>query len=190
MPKIIVDKDFEIEDVLRFATEKHKGQKRDDGSDYITHPIRVAKIVDDFKAKNSANRKILIAGALLHDTIEDTYTSYKELSQNFGEVVASLVMELSTAEYACHYKGKAQYLAEKMEHMTSYALTIKLADRLDNISDLKGCTKQKKVKTINDTIYILDYLEKQRPLTKSQIALFNAIKEKIEMYKKTITNIK
>ena len=94
-------------------------------------------------------------------------------------------MELSTAEYACTFKGKAQYLAEKMEYMTSYALTIKLADRLDNVSDLKGCTPQKKEKTINDTIYILNYLSEKRELTKAQTALCKAIEEKIEIYKNT-----
>ena len=184
MAKIKLDKEIDLEEVLRFATEKHKGQKRDDGNDYITHPIRVAKLVDNFKAKNSANREVLLAAAFLHDTLEDTDTSYKELATKFGEVVASLVLELTTAKYACHTIGKSQYLAEKMQHMTSYALTIKLADRLDNIMDLKGCRIEKQTKMINDTIYILNYLEKNRKLTKPQIAISNAIKDKIESYKK------
>ena len=187
MPKIELDKEIDLEEVLNFATEKHKGQKRDDGNDYIIHPIRVAKLVDEFKGKYSTNRKVLLAAAFLHDTLEDTNTSYKELVDNFGEVVASLVLELTTAKYACHYIGKAQYLAEKMQHMTSYALTIKLADRLDNIMDLKGCRPEKKTKMINDTVYILNYLEKNRKLTKSQIAISNAIKDKIESYKKVET---
>lgn len=181
MTKIMLDKDLDLNNVLEFAKEKHKGQKRDDGREYITHPIRVAKLVDDYKGKYSSNRKILFAAAILHDTLEDTNTSYKELVDNFGEVVASLVLELTTAKYACHYIGKAQYLAEKMEHMTSYALTIKLADRLDNISDLAGCKPEKKEKMINDTIYIMSYLEKNRKLTKSQKALSSAIKEKINV---------
>ena len=180
MTAIKLDKDFKLEDVLEFATKKHKGQKRDDGQEYIVHPIRVANIVNEYKGKYSSNKKILLAAALLHDTLEDTYTSYKELAEKFGKYVASLVLELTTADYACNYKGKAVYLSEKMEHMTSYALTIKLADRLDNISDLHGCSEAKKQKTIKDTIYILDYLEKRRELTKSQIMLIDAIKEQIE----------
>ena len=180
MAEFVVEKNIEVDldKVLQFATEKHKGQKRDDGSDYITHPIRVAKIVEDFKAKTSSNRKVLLAAALLHDTLEDTYTSYREIEENFGEYVASLVLELTTATFACHYKGKAQYLAEKMEHMTSYALVIKLADRYDNISDLKT-NYPKKLKTIKDTYYILDYLESHRELTSSQTALKDAIRAKL-----------
>ena len=106
MPKIELDREIDLEEVLRFATEKHKGQKRDDGRDYITHPIRVAKIVEKFKAGKSVNKNVLIAGALLHDTLEDTYTSYKELVDKFGDVVASLVLELTNADYCCKFIGK------------------------------------------------------------------------------------
>ena len=185
MAVIKLDKDFEIEDVLRFATEKHKGQKRDGGEDYISHPIRVAKIVDEYKAKNSLNKKVLIAAALLHDTLEDTYTSYNEIVDNFGEIVASIVMELTTAKYGCKIIGKAQYLAEKMQFMTNYALFIKLADRLDNLCDMKGCTEEKKQRTIKDTIYIMDYLQKRRTLTKSQKKLADSIKQQIDLMLKT-----
>lgn len=189
MTKILLDIDLDLNKVLEFAKEKHKGQKRDDGREYITHPMRVAKLVDDYKGKASSNRKILFAAALLHDTLEDTYTSYKELVNNFGEIVASLVLELTTAKYACHYIGKAQYLAEKMEHMTSYALTIKLADRLDNLMDLSGCSQEKQEKMINDTIYILSHLEKNRNLTKPQQELSKAIKEQISLYTKNHKNV-
>ena len=182
MPKIELDREIDLEEVLRFATEKHKGQKRDDGRDYITHPIRVAKIVEKFKAGTSINKNVLIAGALLHDTLEDTYTSYKELCDKFGEVVGSLVLELTNADYCCKLVGKALYLAEKMQYMTNYALFIKLADRYDNICDL-NTKPEKKIRTIKDTYYILDYLEKHRSMTKSQLKLVSAIKEKLEEYK-------
>ena len=72
MSKIKLDKEINLDEVLRFAKEKHKGQKRDDGQEYITHPIRVAKIIYDYKAKYSSNKEVLIAAALLHDTLEDT----------------------------------------------------------------------------------------------------------------------
>ena len=78
-----------------------------------------------------------------------------------------------------------------MEHMTSYALTIKLADRLDNLMDMAGCKQEKQEKMINDTIFILSHLEKNRKLTKSQQELSDAIKEEINVYKnkqKNITN--
>ena len=184
MPKIKLEKKIDLEEVLRFATEKHKGQKRDNGVDYIIHPIRVAELVDKYKGKESQNREILLAAALLHDTLEDTYTSYRELEENFGPVVASIVQELTTAKYGSKMIGKGLYLAEKMQMMTNYALTIKLADRYDNLCDLSNCTEEKQKRTINDTKYILDYLEKRRTFTKSQQTLTNLIKEKLEEFDK------
>lgn len=184
MPKIKLEKKIDLEEVLRFATEKHKGQKRDNGVDYIIHPIRVAELVDKYKGKESQNREILLAAALLHDTLEDTYTSYRELEENFGEIVASIVQELTTAKYGSKMIGKGLYLAEKMQMMTNYALTIKLADRYDNLCDLSNCTEEKQKRTINDTKYILDYLEKRRTFTKSQQTLTSLIKEKLEEFDK------
>ena len=180
MPKIELEKPIDLDEVLKFATEKHKGQKRDDGKDYIVHPIRVAKLVDEYKAKYSQNREVIVAAALLHDTLEDTYTSYRELKEKFGEVVASIVQELTTAKYGSKMIGKGLYLAEKMQMMTNYALTIKLADRYDNLCDLDKCSEDKIKRTINDTEYILDYLEKHRNLTKSQQIFTKLIKNRLE----------
>ena len=180
MPKIELEKPIDLDEVLKFATEKHKGQKRDDGKDYIVHPIRVAKLVDEYKAKYSQNREVIVAAALLHDTLEDTYTSYRELKEKFGEVVASIVQELTTAKYGSKMIGKGLYLAEKMQMMTNYALTIKLADRYDNLCDLDKCSENKIKRTINDTEYILDYLEKRRNFTKSQQIFIKLIKSKLE----------
>ena len=184
MPKIILEKPINLKEVLEFATEKHKGQKRDDGKDYIIHPMRVAELVDKYKACDSKNREILIAAALLHDTLEDTYTSYKELVENFGEAVASLVQELTTAKFASKTIGKGLYLAEKMQYMTNYALTIKLADRLDNVNDLLGCKPEKQARVIKETYYILDYLTKRRSLTNSQQQLATEIKNTLDKYHK------
>lgn len=181
MAKIQLEKPIDLEEVLRFATKKHKGQKRDNGDDYIVHPIRVAKIVDEFKAKNSKNREILIAAALLHDTLEDTYTSYRELEETFGQEVASFVQELTSAKYCSKLISKKLYLAEKMQMMTSYALTIKLADRYDNVRDLRGTSKEKQKRTIEDTRFILEYLAKRRTLTDSQRKLSAAIKKELDI---------
>lgn len=149
-----------------FAKRKHKGQKRDGGEPYIIHPIRVARLV--FENKRSANMSILLCSALLHDTLEDTYTSYKELSENFGEVIASMVMELTTASTACKIEGKENYLWHKMEHMTSYALYIKLADRLDNIADLAHSTDEKRQRVYKETKAIISHLSGTIKFTSSQ----------------------
>lgn len=189
MPKINLEKAINLDEVLKFATEKHKEQKRDDGEPYIVHPIRVAKIVDEYKAKFSQNREVLIASALLHDTLEDTYTSYRELQEKFGKEVASIVEELTTAPCVPKMIGKGLYLAEKMQMMTNYALIIKFADRYDNLCDLNNSSASKREKTINDTIFIIDYLQKHRNLTDAQEEIQNLIKQKInELTGKEIYN--
>ena len=50
-----INVDINIDEVLAFATEKHKGQVRADGSDYITHPIRVSKLVETYKPSKNAD---------------------------------------------------------------------------------------------------------------------------------------
>lgn len=157
-----------------FAKERHKGQKRDGGEDYIIHPVRVARIV--LENKRSKNISILLCSALLHDTLEDTYTSYKELEEKFGEAIASLVMELTTASLASRIEGKDHYLCHKMEHMTSYALYVKLADRLDNITDLDNSSEEKRNRMYNQTRTIISYLADHITFTSSQ----QRIVEKIE----------
>lgn len=174
---IDINEEVNIDEVLEFAKERHKGQLRADGQEYVTHPIRVSELVAKFKPSNNAN--ILKAGALLHDVLEDTYTSYRELQDRFGEVVASLVMEVTSSTYVPKLVGKQIYLAHKMQYMSSYALIIKLADRLDNISDLK-CVKPEKVrKTFFDTVYMINYIERKRILTEAQSNLISAIRAKL-----------
>ena len=171
---IDINEEINIDDVLAFATERHKGQLRSDGQEYITHPIRVSNLVAEYKPSQNSN--VLKAGALLHDVLEDTYTSYRELEDRFGEIVASLVMEVTSSTYVPKLVGKQIYLAHKMRYMSSYALIIKLADRLDNISDLKGLKEEKIRKTFFDTIYMVNYIERKRILTDAQKQLINAIR--------------
>lgn len=78
----------------RFAGEHHAGQKRkgEAGEPYINHLIEVAELVacsDDVLDTN------LVMAAFLHDTVEDTGVSPRELQQRFGDDVAALVMEVT-----------------------------------------------------------------------------------------------
>lgn len=173
-----INDEINIDEVLEFATERHKGQVRADGSDYITHPIRVSKLVAEYKPSRNGN--ILAAGALLHDILEDTYTSYKELCDKFGIVVASLVMEVTSSGFMPKLVGKRFYLAHKMQYMSSYALVIKLADRLDNLTDMRAVALEKIKRTYFDTIYMINYLEGKRNLTDPQKNLISAIRGKLE----------
>lgn len=164
--------------VLNFAKQKHLGQFRKDGvTPYINHPIMVAELIK--KYKKSRNIDAIVAAALLHDTLEDTYTSYRELEDNFGEMVASMVMEVTTASYMPQLVGKGNYLKHKMIDMSNYSLCIKLADRLANLIDAKTLTDKQKQKLIFDTYEIVEYLEEKRELTVAQIDLISAIKQQL-----------
>lgn len=164
--------------VLDFARQKHLGQLRKDGvTPYINHPILVAELIK--KYKKSRNIDAIVAAALLHDTLEDTYTSYRELEDNFGEMVASMVMEVTTASYMPYLVGKSNYLKHKMIDMSNYSLCIKLADRLANLMDAKTLPAEKQQQIIFDTYEIIEYLEEKRELTIAQQDLIKAIKNQL-----------
>ena len=124
---------------LNFAAEKHEGQKRKiTGTPYILHPMEVAAIVGTM-----TNDPEIIAGALLHDTVEDTGATPEELEERFGRRVADYVraesenkrsdlpagdtwmirkQETIDALAACTDRGvKIICLADKLANMRSFA---------------------------------------------------------------------
>ena len=172
----------DYEYVLEFAKKKHEGQFRADGvTPYINHPIQVAAIVK--RVKKSADIDSIVAAALLHDTLEDTYTSYRELTDEFGEMVASMVMEVTTASYVPMLIGKSNYLKRKMVDMSNYALVIKLSDRLANLIDSKTLSEERRYRLIVDTHDIIEYIEAHRELTGTQKVLITVIREQLAKIK-------
>lgn len=111
-----------------FAREKHKGQLDDDGIDYFSSHIQqveqiVRKVTED---------EDVICAALLHDTLEDTSTTYEELVQNFGKRIADLVNEVT-------HEGKADSKGYYFPRLKSKdAILIKFADRLSNLSRMNS----------------------------------------------------
>ncbi len=163
-----------LKKAIDFAVKMHEGQTRLNGEPYIKHPLHVVQNV--LKYKKSKNIEVLLMSACLHDTIEDTETTYYDIVQNFGPQVASLVLELTTDEDMKNALGKQQYLSIKMKNMSSWALVIKLCDRLDNVNDLVNCEDEKfKNKYINETIEIIDYLLKNAKLSNTHIAIIEQI---------------
>jgi Guanosine polyphosphate pyrophosphohydrolases/synthetases len=146
-----------------FATDKHKMQHRKNGSPYITHPISVANLLLKYKKSHNINR--LLAAAYLHDTLEDTDTSYYELVDVFGYDIAGIVMELTTNEDMKNDIGKNKYLAYKLNSMTKWALAIKLCDRLDNVSDLETMDESFRKRYMEETAFIIDYICEHRELS-------------------------
>lgn len=179
-------------EAVEFAKKKHKGQKRRfSGGEYIEHPLRVAQIVKKYKRSHKIND--LISAAILHDTLEDTNTTEEELKNLFGELVASLVKQLTSDEKEKTKQGKPEYLAKIMSDprkMDSWALIIKLADRYDNIITLMDNNLYEKKdrefmkRYCNETGFILNQIKEKRILSKTQEKLMNAIEEKMLYFKK------
>ncbi|MCL5093828.1 MAG: HD domain-containing protein [Patescibacteria group bacterium] len=162
----------------KLAKKLHEGQlRKNNGEPYANHPERVAELVAQYKT--SHRLEDLLAAAMLHDTIEDTDYSKEEIEEKFNKLVASLVEELTSDEKELKKKGKANYLTEKMLKMSNWGLTIKLADRLDNVSDLNDCPKEFAERYTKETKQILDVLEEKRELTNAHKELIKAIREKI-----------
>src|SRR3989344_667512 len=120
----------------------HRGQVRDNGTRYFDHPRVVATIV--FQELRLYDWQ-MIAVALLHDIIEDSYLlSEEQISLLFGQEVA-LWVKLLTKEPGVDYHSRL------MECDIWQVLTIKLCDRLSNIRDLKNCTLEKQVRYLKET---------------------------------------
>lgn len=155
---------------LRFSEEKHKGQKRNStGDDYIVHPIFTSYLIVKFK--NSKHIYDLVSAAILHDILEDTDTTQEELVKEFGLFISSLVLEVTNDEKLMKKMGKLEYQKKKVVGISNYGLIIKLCDRLSNIYDKPW------QKYIKQTIELLDYLESNRKLTKTQKEIVDEIRQ-------------
>ena len=165
---------YELSDVIAFATQKHKPQTRKfNGEPYITHPLRVAEIVKKFTTDLT-----LISVAILHDTLEDTNTTYEEIKDKFGIKVANMVYTLTNDKDQLKILGKGEYLLQKINNMKSAELLVKLADRLDNVSDLSLDNENWSRQYATQTDYILSNLNNPN-INNNHLVIINQIKSKI-----------
>ena len=118
-----------------FAAEKHRLLKRKDveASPYINHPIQVAYIL----VQADIEDPIVLAAALLHDTIEDTKTTHDEIEIVFGPEIANIVAECSDNKTLDKLERK-QAQVDKAAHVSTRAKLVKLADKIANVSDIDG----------------------------------------------------
>ena len=149
---INVDIDI-IEKAYNFASEAHKSQKRESGEPYIIHPIDVAEILAELGMDTNT-----IAAGLLHDVLEDTDCTYKEMSDMFNEEIASLVNGV-TKLGKIEYKSKQEQQADNVKMLLAMAkdirvIIIKLADRLHNMRTLKFMPKEKQKLKAKETLDI------------------------------------
>jgi len=145
-------------DLIRRAYEladaAHSGQKRISGEDYIIHPLAVAKILTELQIDD-----ITISAAILHDVVEDTTHTLKEMRELFGDEVAMLIDGVTKL-------GRIQYKSKEEQQLESYrkmflamakdirVIMIKLADRLHNMRTLKYVREDKQKRIARETIEI------------------------------------
>ena len=127
-----------METVLRaaaFAAEKHRNQRRKDeeASPYINHPIQLAYILVQADIEDPA----VLAAALLHDTIEDTQTTFDELEIVFGYEIANIVAECTDDKSLSKLERK-QAQIDHAATISRNAKLVKLADKIANVSDING----------------------------------------------------
>jgi GTP diphosphokinase / guanosine-3',5'-bis(diphosphate) 3'-diphosphatase len=121
-------------EALSFAADKHRNQRRKDcaKTPYINHPIAIAHIL--LNEAGVSDETVLIA-ALLHDTVEDTDTSFEELEQRFGPVVRELVSEV-TDDKSLPKAARKQAQIDHAPSLSDRARLIKLADKTANLRDV------------------------------------------------------
>ena len=119
---------------VQFAADKHRKQRRKgkDASPYINHPIGVAHLLADVGGITDIDT---LVAAILHDTVEDTKTTLRELEKQFGRAVRSVVEELTDD------KSKKKALRKRLQiehapHLSRQAKAIKMADKISNVQDV------------------------------------------------------
>ncbi len=143
-----------IDRAVEYARNKHKDQKRKDGSPYIIHPLAVAQIVSEIGLDTDA-----ILGALLHDCIEDTDSTFDEIASLFGQTVAELVdgvTKLTRADFSTKEEAQMENLRKMFMAMSKdiRVVLIKIADRLHNMRTMQYQTPEKQVKKCRETMDI------------------------------------
>jgi guanosine-3',5'-bis(diphosphate) 3'-pyrophosphohydrolase len=118
---------------LAYAAARHENQRRKNakGTPYINHPIALLEILVTCGVTDG----IVLAAALLHDTIEDTGATAEELTAQFGAEVAAIVVEVSDDKSL----PKAERKRLQIEHAASAsprAKLVKLADKIANLRDM------------------------------------------------------
>lgn len=121
-----------INKAILFAVKKHRNQFRK-GTDlpYIVHPLSVMICLVEMGASEDA-----IIGGVLHDTLEDTNTSYMELKWKFGKKVADIVKSCSENKSLSWKERKQETIVKLMYPPMEDVFMVELADKLCNLRDI------------------------------------------------------
>ena len=120
-------------DAVAFAADKHRNQRRKDAeaSPYINHPIALASLLK----REGVDDVAVLCAALLHDTIEDTNTTPDELRVLFGEVITSVVLEV-TDDKTIDKVERKRLQVQHAHALSDRAKLVKLADKICNVYDI------------------------------------------------------
>ncbi|GAB4265175.1 MAG: bifunctional (p)ppGpp synthetase/guanosine-3',5'-bis(diphosphate) 3'-pyrophosphohydrolase [Pararhodobacter sp.] len=141
-----------------YGAAMHEGQFRHSGEPYFTHPAAVAAILTDMRLDDAT-----IVTALLHDTIEDTRSTYAEIESLFGHEIAELVngvTKLTNLELSSEAKSSKAKQAENFRKLLIAmsrdlrVILVKLADRLHNMRTIRSLRPAKQVQKARETMDI------------------------------------
>lgn len=123
-----------ILDAALFSAHKHRDQRRKDAnaSPYINHPLALAWTLATTAGVDDAD---VLCAALLHDTVEDTETSFAELDERFGTKVSGIVGEV-TDDKGLDKAERKRLQVEKASGKSREARMVKLADKICNLRDI------------------------------------------------------
>lgn len=144
-----------ISKAVDMSVKAHEGQFRANGEPYAMHPIAVAEILTELKIDSTS-----IITALLHDTLEDTKVTIKDIEKEFGAEVAKLVdgvTKLAKIEYQPEHVKQAENFRKLLLAISEdiRVLLVKLADRLHNMRTIKYIkSAEKRLKITHETMEI------------------------------------
>ncbi len=138
----------------RYAAGMHEGQTRHSGEPYISHPVAVATILAEQRLDDAT-----IVTALLHDTIEDTRSTYGEVASRFGPEIADLVdgvtkltkLQLTSTETKQAENFRKLFMAMSRDMRV---ILVKLADRLHNMRTITAMRPDKQGQKARETMDI------------------------------------
>ena len=144
----------EITKAYQLAEKLHHGQVRSNGDPYITHPLAVAQILTDMRIDYQS-----IIAAMLHDVLEDTSVSKKELTEIFNIKIAELVdgvSKLDQLKFETREEAQAENLRKMMLAMAKdvRVILVKLADRLHNMRTLDAKPREHQRRIALETLEI------------------------------------
>ena len=137
-----------------FAARAHKGQIRRSGEPYLSHPLEVAQMLSEMKLDG-----VTLAAGLLHDVLEDTEVTTKELEEAFGPEITALVegvTKITRVQASSPETRQAESIRKIILAMTDdlRVIFIKLADRVHNLKTLKFLPENKQRQIAQETLEI------------------------------------